>query len=51
MMLKIAHVKKYPWNYTKTPIILSTYNAQYGELHGKHPGKSSFAKTSFHNKN
>lgn len=43
-MLKIAHVKKSPRNYTKTAI-LSTYNAQYDELHGKHPGKSSFAKT------
>lgn len=43
-MLKIAHVKKSSSNYTKTPAILSTYNAQYAELHGKHQGKSSFAK-------
>lgn len=45
-MLKIACVKKSPWNYTKTPAILSMYNARHGELHGKHPGKSSLANTS-----
>lgn len=50
-MLKIAHVKKSPRNYTKTPAILSTYNAQYSELHDTHPGKFSFAKTSLHNEN
>lgn len=40
--LKIAHLKKSPWHYSKQLLFLAhSHHMEHGKLHDKHPGKFS----------
>lgn len=40
--LKIAHLKKSPWHYSKQLLFLAhSHHTEHGKLHDKHPGKFS----------